>query len=754
VSRILVFGDAVDDTILISNNKHLIPFRSPNYDLFERDTVIVHKERAGAYALTKLLEELAKVKSDIEVVSGDDCYVICDGTISEWISREVNIQSDGADKRWFLAKELGFLEKKDVAKELFDENDVTNSDFWKKKIEPSKIIAIHNSISTKKNAYCSQVFLKNLASIAEDKLILLRSMIEPTGQGTNDSFLEQLCGETKLVNKTILLLDVNDLRRGHYNICQGLSWEQLLKETIQSLKDNISKNNKFCAIVVCFKHDGCLIFKSGDTNENSTLYFYPDAIEGDFVLKQGQYVFGAVTVMQAALASALASELCDWGTSLEEGVKRGLVAMRHLVENGFIGEHDGKKIRFPYNEVANILNELEKVKSDNKKQNEIKQVKIDNHDVVKNDSWSIIKEVLSKEHNTSKATKETLQEWCKTIVETGEIEQNIPYLRYKKLITYDRREIEHLRNIHQMFRTYIYDTKASKPLSIGVFGPPGAGKGFAINQIIDTIATMKTEKVKIERFEFNVSQMKNPDDLVTAFHEIRNAGISGKCPVVFFDEFDSAIDTQQTGLGWLKYFLAPMQDGKFMQDGHSYFIGRAIFIFAGGTSHSMANFQKKAEGDTQGKALDFLSRLRGYIDIIGLNRECPTGKGHYEEVSKKYRVITGEDCKKCSFTEKNICSCSHFLRRATLLRSMLEKKLDINEENKNEKIQIDENSLNKLITEGDYLHGARSLEAIIQMSAITPKRKITLSCINSDCYEMNTVPKHHRCKWHVTRWGV
>ncbi|PYH77621.1 hypothetical protein BO82DRAFT_435724 [Aspergillus uvarum CBS 121591] len=44
-------------------------------------------------------------------------------------------------------------------------------------------------------------------------------------------------------------------------------------------------------------------------------------------------------------------------------------------------------------------------------------------------------------------------------------------------------------------------------------------------------------------------------------------------------------------LGWLKFFLAPMQDGRFSEQGHSRPIGQAIFIFIGGTASSFKEFQ-------------------------------------------------------------------------------------------------------------------------------------------------------------------
>lgn len=82
-------------------------------------------------------------------------------------------------------------------------------------------------------------------------------------------------------------------------------------------------------------------------------------------------------------------------------------------------------------------------------------------------------------------------------------------------------------------------------------------------------------------------------------------------------------------LGWLRYFLAPMQDAEFLDQGTPHPIGQAIFVFAGGTCSSYAEFAKPfldpatseelREEFKAAKGPDFLSRLRGSLDIPGLD---------------------------------------------------------------------------------------------------------------------------------------
>src|SRR6185503_15094555 len=169
-------------------------------------------------------------------------------------------------------------------------------------------------------------------------------------------------------------------------------------------------------------------------------------------------------------------------------------------------------------------------------------------------------------------------------------------------------------------------------------------------------------------------------ELLDALHQVRDAGLSGFIPLVFFDEFDTTLDRQR--FGWLRHFLAPMQDGRFQQGQISHPIGRAIFVFAGGISESMQSFgtDMTEQEFRDAKGPDFVSRLKGYVNILGPNRS--------KNADDPYFVI----------------------RRAILLRSILRRDAGQLFEKQDEKevLNVDPGVLRALLHTARYKHGVRS----------------------------------------------
>ena len=277
-------------------------------------------------------------------------------------------------------------------------------------------------------------------------------------------------------------------------------------------------------------------------------------------------------------------------------------------------------------------------------------------------------------------------------------ELNVPLMQIEKLTLIERDEIESLRGIknlltHYRHRVRCKESPENNPISIAVFGPPGSGKSFGVKQIAESLG----DNGLVRQLEFNVAQFQNVDDLAACFHDVVTVKTdqAGVTPLVFFDEFDC--EREGTALGWLKYFLAPMQDGLFRYQNESKKIGPAIFVFAGGVHASFERFDPRTDTaydnlrDSEEyktrlrhfvdqKGPDFISRLRGNINVLEINED----PGHTK----------------------------HFIRRAFQLRSLLKKNNRILE---NGFAQISNAVVYALLTVDRYRHGMRSMQAIVEM---------------------------------------
>lgn len=119
-----------------------------------------------------------------------------------------------------------------------------------------------------------------------------------------------------------------------------------------------------------------------------------------------------------------------------------------------------------------------------------------------------------------------------------------PKVQIGTIASIERREVESFRMLERILREYVARKEEKKPLNIGVFGPAGAGKSFAVMEIAKAIVPEPTGMMFLT---FNLSQFTGPATLVDAFEEISDAGLQGKLPVVFWDEYDSPLGTQKLG---------------------------------------------------------------------------------------------------------------------------------------------------------------------------------------------------------------
>ena len=125
----------------------------------------------------------------------------------------------------------------------------------------------------------------------------------------------------------------------------------------------------------------------------------------------------------------------------------------------------------------------------------------------------------------------------------------------------DRTEIESMRSVQAIIHEYLSRPVAAAPCRWRSFGPPGAGKSFAIKQM----AREWAGNARISVLEFNLSQFSSPNDLPAALQRVRDQAVEGTLPSSSGTSSTRALGGRE--FGRLAQFLAPMQDGAFLEGG-------------------------------------------------------------------------------------------------------------------------------------------------------------------------------------------
>jgi hypothetical protein len=513
-----------------------------------------------------------------------------------------------------------------------------------------------------------------------------------------------------LKENTIVVLRAGDLRTLDVSISKGLSWEQTVEDIITEIycKRNLTLHPLRTAsyVIISFGYTGSLLLHNRNNEQGSDpeIQFFFDSmgVEGYWEIAHPGYMPGVMELLMMLLAKEVLYPAKADQPDFTNALRAHLLGSRALHLDG--GKLPESSLNLDY-----LPAELEKVYGPTPT-HVFTPVTLDFHlfkclyeekhgdHVLPAQDWSLLSK--TKWDYYSLARKIALYGPMKALAGW-----NIPIAKYNFLITVDRKEIEFLHHLQSLFSEYL-QKKNNQPLSIAVFGAPGSGKSFSIKQLAKSLGLPDYE---IKDITFNLSQFNvdHPSDLYQAFHAVRDIALSGKTPLVFWDEFDSK------SLGWLRYFLAPMEDGEFQEGQLIHSIGKCIFVFAGGTCSSMEEFEVKAKTAVSDKGPDFLSRIKGFINVMGPNPVLPFGESQAGSHSTQDETT--------QFIRAKNNDPEYIIRRAILVNSLLN--IGYRDLLEDGTLQIDDGVLNAFLLVPKYKHGTRSMQTIFKISQLFGKNK-------------------------------
>ena len=556
----------------------------------------------------------------------------------------------------------------------------------------------------------------------------------------------------------IVVVSVDDLRDADADISHGLSWERTALDLVWQLL-NVPKfeSLRSCPhLIVRLGLDGAVYWRHTpeveDNKYQAWLIYNPASIEGTTEHSCDGTMVAYGSVFTAALVEHLVGDFPEKvlpaaqgiSPAVQAGIKAGLLAAHRLLQKGFgVAPKDGEiNPDYPGTELFKPRGEKEATFA-------CQPVPvIEGASTPDRGYWRLLNLIFSNQtqllHRAVALTAARIEKPVGEDDNAKKLLDQVPVAVFAKALrTYDRREIENYRALYSLMHDYIRQPTALRPLSVAVFGPPGAGKSFGVKKVAEALMEAGGLR-KTESLTFNLSQYQKPDELTAAFHLVRDIVLRGKIPLVFFDEFDATLDGQP--LGWLRYFLAPMQDGEFLDHGTPHPIGQSIFVFAGGTCNTHEDFarpfrdmsklreksnvanklsgepaqtdemkEKELKQITESfdkfknvKGPDFLSRLRGSLDIPGL------------DLNPNFAAYGP--------TAAFPCEAAILLRRAGILAYQVAEKAP-HLCNTDKSLNISAPVIRALLHLPKFEHGNRSFEALFDMSHLVGEKKFTPSLL-------------------------
>jgi hypothetical protein len=534
-----------------------------------------------------------------------------------------------------------------------------------------------------------------------------------------------------------VILSSEMLRGRGAAISKALSWDKTIEDVVKEFESGLSSQDlaRCRRVVINFGAEGAACFTRGtlgvgieeagaggvpkpppglvtDSARLERFVYDTELHEGAWKANHPGDTFGAVSILTACMVR---HELDPTDFPVFVAVGRALSAIRenHLQGGGATTEFGPEKIP------ETLGRKMNPAANDNQKEEPAKRFR------AAFPHKALADEVLNAQkpresdllRDLTGAGIDYVAAFAADVVLRGPEEalKSAPKAKYGNyFLTVDREEIERINSISNLIRTYLGNPEDRRPLSLAVFGRPGSGKSFAIKELASDL--FGHERAVLE---FNLSQFdESGGDLHAAFHLVRDAAVHGKIPLVFWDEFDT------DNLKWLKYFLSPMSDAKFRAANILHPFGKAIFVFAGGTAFTFEEFSRRAQKisssdvlkDEKGpgfvswlrgeelskagqktndsknfkdrKGPDFVSRLRGYVNIKGPNPED---------------------------IDNPESDPAYLIRRAMILRSVLERFYGHLIQD-NGRAAVSMAVINGFLREKQFLHGARSLQAVVETS--------------------------------------
>ena len=325
------------------------------------------------------------------------------------------------------------------------------------------------------------------------------------------------------------------------------------------------------------------------------------------------------------------------------------------------------------------------------------------------------KSVVVNEHKSpidfdSLADEQAVSDLATSIAIDGcdEALKEFTFARFGGMDVVEPDEVSDFLDLHRMI--YEYQKQPQRvPLSVAIFSPPGTPKVFCVQQVVDTVLPRN-----LETCTFNLSTLDSKDELYDAFDFIRDIGSKGKIPLVMWENFDYA------QLSWLRQFNPILESGSYRSNKTQLQIGNAIFAFLSEGYPTLDTFlqnpsdPKRMHQFVAAGGPDFASCLKGFLNIRGVN----------------------------SFAAEHVSDRGCAIRRAVWLRHCLRRRTPwlFTETSDRFRLNIELEVLNAFLQVAEYRHGFRSMESIVQMSALAGK----------SAFQSDSLPSHIQILLHAS----